>query len=85
MSVQQPAVNGNGNGSLRRWMDKLLVALVIALVGLTGIVYGIQSSRIEKVESAAQKIQALEARQEETYRRLDRIEAKLDKLLERAK
>ena len=78
------AVNGstNGNGGLRRWLDKILIGAIMIVITLVAVVYGSLRSEIESTaceqRTATERSIRVEQHQVDMDKRLERIENKLD-------
>ena len=79
---------------MRRWIDKLLLAAISAVIGLVGVVYGLVKSeinrahdRVESVDHAQrtllERTTSLETEHRDTNRRLDRMEKGQDQMNEK--
>lgn len=75
--------NGNGNGTIK---DRIIVGTVIAVVSLVGGGLGsLLSGGARELSSNSQRITILETQMIGQEPRLQRIESKLDRLIEKGR
>jgi hypothetical protein len=67
------------NGHVPAWLMGVIAAV---LLGLIGAIYSSTTGRLERVEAETRIVPALSGQIEDVRDRLDRIEDKVDKLLE---
>ena len=70
----------NGNGTTLRWAIAVLVSIAVIVIGFS-VTLGLTAQA--SASRANEKCSGLEAQNEGTTARLDRIEAKIDRLLEK--
>jgi len=75
--------------SLRRWMDKILLGAMGMVMALVGVVWGTMQYQVNRVDQTqrdfGERVKALEVKIEDVDNRLDRMETKLDKILEKVR
>lgn len=72
---------------MRRWIDKALVGAIGLVIAIIGVVYSTVRADIARLQEHEQgrneRLRAVEVLMDDTRQAVDRVEKKLDKILER--